>query len=60
MNQRWQVAWEVLPGEDSEEPRQVNYGMRWFTSHEIVNCQVTGRKIIYRGGIARTFRIPNS
>ena len=40
MNLRGQVAWEVLPGEDSEEPRHVNFGMRWFTSHETFNCQV--------------------
>jgi hypothetical protein len=60
MNLRGQVAWEVLPGEDSEEPRHVNLGVRWFTSHERFNCQVTARKRIARGGIARILRIPNT
>jgi len=60
MNLRGKVAWEVLPGEGSEEPRHVNLGVRWFTSHERLNCQVTARKRIVRGDISRILRIPNS
>jgi hypothetical protein len=61
MNLRGQVVWEVQPGEDSEEPKHVKlHGMRWFTSHEGFNCQVTARKIMTRGGIDRILRIPNS
>ena len=50
-----QLALEVLPGEDSEEARHVNFGVRWFTSHERFNWQVTAR-----GDISRILRIPNS
>ena len=60
MNLRGQVAWEVLPGEDSEEPRHVNLGVTWFRSHERFNCQVPARKRIPRGDISRILRIPNS
>jgi len=38
----------------------VNLGVRWFTSHERFNCQVTATKRIARGGIARIVRIPNT
>jgi len=54
MNLRGQVAWEVLPGEDSEEPRHVNLGVRWFTSHERFHSQVTVRKRIARRDIQNT------
>ena len=60
MNLRGQVAWEHFPGEDSEEPRHVGLGVRWFTFHERFNCQLTARKRIARGAISRILRIPNS
>ena len=44
MNLTGKVAWEVLPGGDSGEGGQVNLGVRWFTSHDRLNCQVTARK----------------
>ena len=46
-----QVAWEHLPGEDSEEPRHVGLGVRWFTSHGMGGA--LSRKL-RRGGSAES------
>jgi len=46
-----QVAWEHLPGEDSEKPRHVGLGVRWFTSHGMGGA--LSRKL-RRGGSAES------